>query len=182
MTDRPGESAEPPSSLNLPDPPPPVPQPPAHIPPGGWSEPPAAGPRFGETSYGAPPPPSGVQAGYRMSAPMAPEQQRLWAMLAHLSALGALVIGVNFLGPLLIFIGCKDRGAFVRDQAVESLNFQITVCIAGLVSIPLTLFFGLGVLTFLVTFIGWLILSVMAGIAANNGQPFRYPVNLRLVK
>ena len=30
--------------------------------------------------------------------------------------------------------------------------------------------------------IGWLVLSIMAAVAANRGEDYRYPVNLRLIK
>ena len=202
MTDNPGESPEPrptsstpttppadaPSLLDLPEPPPAPPAPPP--PPGratSWSEPPTQVPPLGSTGYGPPPPPRTAaypvhpHDRYIPTTPLDPQQERLWAMLAHLTALAALVIGVNFLGPLLVFVVYKDRSEFVRDQAAESLNFQITTIIAGLISLPFVLL-GVGILMFLVVFIGWLILSVLAGVAANNGQRFRYPVNLRLIR
>jgi len=31
-------------------------------------------------------------------------------------------------------------------------------------------------------FIGWLVLSIMAGLKANNGEAYRYPWTLRLIK
>jgi uncharacterized Tic20 family protein len=193
MTDNPGESPEPrptasapttppadgPPPLDLPEPPPAPPVPPPNVPPASWSEPPAQVPPPGGTGYGPPPPPRA--APYTAEAPLAPQQERTWAMVAHLSALGALVVGVNFLGPLITYLVLRDRSEFVRDQAAESLNFQITVIIAGFVSVLCIPAFGLGILMLLVVFIGWLILTVIAGIAANNGERFRYPLNLRLV-
>jgi uncharacterized Tic20 family protein len=201
MTDSPGESPEPrptastpttppadaPSLLDLPEPPPAPPAPPPDVPSAGravpWSEPPTQVPPPGSTGWGPPPPPR--TAPYPASAPgapLGPAQERTWAMLAHFSALAALVVGMNFLGPLITYLALRDRSEFVRDQAAESLNFQITVLIAGFVSILCIPLLGLGVLMLLVVFIGWLILTVIAGIAANNGQRFRYPVNLRLVR
>jgi hypothetical protein len=40
----------------------------------------------------------------------------------------------------------------------------------------------IGLLTMFATMIGGLILMIMAGIAANKGESYRYPVNIRLVK
>ncbi len=184
MTDRPAEhpDPEPPAApapaaggstpLDLPAPPPAAP---------AWHEPPAPVPPPG---YGPPPPPprTAPHPAYPQDAPLNPQQERTWAWVSHLSALLALVTGLNFIGPLVTYLAFKDRSQFVREHAAESLNFQITTIIAGFVSVVLIPLFGLGVLLFLIVFIGWLILTVMATIAANNGQRFRYPVNLRLVK
>src|SRR5438067_4606520 len=59
------------------------------------------------------------------------KEERLWAMLAHLSGfLGHFLPGIgNIAGPLVIWILKKDRFAFVDDQAKEALNFQISATI-----------------------------------------------------
>ena len=121
-------------------------------------------------------------------------EERQWAMFAHLSALlGALVtagwagsIGC-FLGPLVIWLVKKDTMPFVDDQAKEALNFNITVAIIFFVLWAvtfLTLFIG-GVLTvplMVIVGIAWLVLTVIASIKANQGERYRYPFTLRLVK
>ena len=121
-------------------------------------------------------------------------EERQWAMFAHLSALlGAIVtagwagsIGC-FLGPLIIWMVKKDTMPFVDDQAKEALNFNITVAIIFFVLWAvtfLTLFIG-GVLTvplMVIVGIAWLVLTVIASIKANQGERYRYPFTLRLVK
>ena len=115
-------------------------------------------------------------------------------MFAHLSALlGGLVtagwagsIGC-FIGPLVIWMVKKDTMPFVDDQAKEALNFNITVAIIFFVLWAvtfLTLFIG-GVLTvplMVIVGIAWLVLTVIASIKANQGERYRYPFTLRLVK
>ena len=121
-------------------------------------------------------------------------EERQWAMFAHLSALlGAIVtagwagsIGC-FIGPLVIWMVKKDTMPFVDDQAKEALNFNITVAIIFFVLWAvtfLTLFIG-GVLTvplMVIVGIAWLVLTVIASIKANQGERYRYPFTLRLVK
>ena len=121
-------------------------------------------------------------------------EERQWAMFAHLSALlGGLLtscwagsIGC-FLGPLIIWMVKKDTMPFVDDQAKEALNFNITVAIIFFVLWAvtfLTLFIG-GVLTvplMVIVGIAWLVLTVIASIKANQGERYRYPFTLRLVK
>jgi uncharacterized Tic20 family protein len=114
---------------------------------------------------------------------MTDAQARQWAMFAHLSALagGFLLGGLSFVGPLIIWLIKKDENPFVADQAREALNFNITVTIGFLISWVLVAAFFIGFLTMAVIGIAWLILTIMAGMAANNGQQYRYPWTLRLV-
>jgi uncharacterized Tic20 family protein len=127
----------------------------------------------------APPaPPSG--------APGAEEKQ--WAMFAHLSALSAFVTGIGaIVGPLIIWQIKKNEMKFVDDQGKEALNFNITmfiVCAALWIFTLIT--FGIGALltipAFFLVFIGWLVFTIIAGIKANEGVAYRYPLCLRLIK
>ena len=76
---------------------------------------------------------------------------------------------------------------FVADQAKEALNFGITLTIACFVLLMLTVFsLGIGALitipAFIVIGFASLILVIVAGIKANEGVAYRYPITLRLVK
>jgi uncharacterized Tic20 family protein len=102
-------------------------------------------------------------------------------MLAHLSALLAAIVGLSFLGPLLVMLIQGPKSEFVRRQAVEALNFQITTYIAAFVSFIL-MFVLIGFLLIIVVGIGWLVLTIVASMAANRGEDYRYPFNIRLVK
>lgn len=121
-------------------------------------------------------------------------EERQWAMFAHLSALlGALVtagwggsVGC-FIGPLVIWMLKKDTMPFVDDQAKEALNFNITVAIIFFVLLMMTLFtLGIGIVLtgplMLIVGLGWLVLTIIAAIKANQGERYRYPLTLRLVK
>lgn len=130
-----------------------------------------------------PPAPAGV--------PSAEEKQ--WGMFGHLSALSGCVTGGlgNFLGPLIIWQMKKDTLPFAADQAKEALNFNITLLIFSIVFgviaaifTAITLGFGmlLVVPVVLVVGVAWLILTIMAGIKANNGEAYRYPFAIRLIK
>ena len=134
-----------------------------------------------------------------VSAPAAPAgaptaEERQWAMFAHLSALlGGLVtsgwagnIGF-FIGPLVIWLMKKDTMPFVNDQAKEALNLAITVSIAFLVLMILTVmtFFVGAVLTvplMLIIGVTALVFIIIAAMKANEGIAYRYPFALRLVK
>lgn len=117
------------------------------------------------------------------------QTEKQWALFAHLSALtGIFTAGVGALvGPLVIWLVKKDESAFIAAHALEALNFNITVAIVGAVLFLLTLVtFGIGmVLTVplgVVVAIAWAVLVVIATIKASNGEDYRYPFALRLVK
>jgi len=101
-------------------------------------------------------------------------------MIAHLSALAGLVIGLNWLGPLIVYLVKKDEHPFIADQSREALNFNISVTIYLLASAILILLV-VGILLLPAVAIAWLVLTIMAAVRANNGEPYRYPLTIRLV-
>jgi len=102
--------------------------------------------------------------------------ERMWAMLAHLSG-----ILFYFLGPLVIWLVQKDQMPFVNDQAKEALNFQITLAIAFVAAGVLS-FVGIGLILYPALLIANLVFCIMAGMKANEGTAYRYPVAIRLIK
>ena len=120
-------------------------------------------------------------------------QERQWAMFAHLSALlGGILTGHMFawgcfIGPLVIWLLKKDTLPFVNDQGKEALNFNITLAIVGFVLLVFSIFtFGIGLLIAVpigvLAVLGWLVLTIIAAIKANEGVAYRYPLSLRLIK
>jgi uncharacterized protein len=123
-----------------------------------------------------------------------PAEERQWAMFAHLSALlGGFVtagwagsIGC-FIGPLVIWMVKKETMPFVDDQAKEALNFNITVAIVFFALFLMTLLtLGIGIVLTLplmiVVGLAWLVLTIIAAMKANQGERYRYPFALRLIK
>jgi uncharacterized Tic20 family protein len=99
----------------------------------------------------------------------------MWATLAHAGG-----ILFSFVPPLVIWLVFKGRGAFAEDQSKEALNWQITLAI-GYVAGTILSFIGIGVLIVVVLGLAQLILGILAAVAANKGQAYRYPVALRLI-
>ena len=120
--------------------------------------------------------------------PVTPEQPELskdakqWAMLTHLAAFAAFLIPFgNIIGPLLVWQLKKDLGPFVEQNGKEAVNFQITIAIIGLVCTML-MFALVGFLLLPVLGLYWLILTIMAGVKANDGAAYRYPLTIRFLK
>ena len=106
-----------------------------------------------------------------------------WAMFCHLAALSGFIIPFgNVIGPLIIWLIKKDTMPLVNQHGKESLNFQITVLIAAIISFIL-MFVLIGMLLLVVVGIGALVLTIMAAVKVANGQTdYRYPWTLRLIK
>jgi uncharacterized Tic20 family protein len=121
-----------------------------------------------------------------VAAPTA-QQSRQWALFAHLSAFAGLLIGLNFLGPLIIYLVKKNEDPFVTEHAREALNFNLSVFLyllgGGIVAVLLTLIL-IGLLLFPVLIaiaIAWIVLTIVAAVKANGGETYRYPLTIRFV-
>ena len=134
-------------------------------------------------------------------------------MAAHLSALIA-VAGLPFghvIGPLVVYLIKGHESPFVAQHARASLNYQLTISLAGLVAILIGIcgFFGFvfaaasqpehsaGSAMAGVGFVGaWvfvgaivvalmllsLVFIIMGTVAASAGRPYSYPFAIRFVK
>jgi len=119
-----------------------------------------------------PPPPQQPTA----AQPLSDNDARLWVTLAHV---GTIIFG--FVPALIVWLIGKDRSAFVNTEAKEALNFAILITILYTVGWMLTVIL-IGFLVLLAAFIMTLVFCIQGAIAANKGQSYRYPLNLRLVK
>lgn len=120
--------------------------------------------------------------------PAVGSEERNWALFGHLSAFSAFITGFGcILGPLIIWLVKRDTMPFAADQAKEALNFNITLLIVGIgLGIFSVVTLGIGLIValpaFLVLFIGWIILTIVGAVNANNGVLYRYPLTLRLIQ
>ncbi len=102
--------------------------------------------------------------------------ERTMAILSHILCLVA-----GFVAPLIIYLLKKDESSYVREHALESLNFQVTLYILYFVC-WLLIFVFIGFLLMLVLAVGALALIIIATIRASENKMYRYPVNFRLIK
>lgn len=95
------------------------------------------------------------------------EEARLWAAVAHGTGLAPVIIP-----PLAIMLLAGRRSEYVRRQAAEAVNFQLTLLLVTIVT------FGLGGIVYTVAWV----LAVIAAVFALGGQDFRYPWILRAIR
>jgi hypothetical protein len=111
------------------------------------------------------------------------KDDRMWAMFCHLGGLAAFT-GIPFasiIAPLIIWLLKRDTSPYVDEHGKEALNFQISIAIYGIVVFVLC-FVIIGFLLIPVLFIADLVFMIMAAVKANDGQSYRYPATIRLVK
>lgn len=107
---------------------------------------------------------------------MSPSDERLWATLANIS-----IPFIGFVGPLIAYLVFKDKSPWLKESSTEALNFSILYTIAQIVSAILTVVI-IGVILLPLIAIGGLVLCILAAIASNKGEQYKYPINWRIIK
>ena len=102
-------------------------------------------------------------------------------MLAHLLSFVAAYLFLGFVAPLIVLLVFGPRSAYVRAHAVESLNFNLTWLLYGIVGVILA-FLLIGIPILIALGIAYLVLVVIASVRANNGEFFRYPLTIRFIR
>jgi uncharacterized Tic20 family protein len=110
------------------------------------------------------------------SPPLSPADEKTWSVLVHVGG-----IFLQWIAPLIGYLLLKDRGPFVRYNMVAALNFQLTLLIAYVVGVATT-FFLVGILILLAASVLGIVFSILAAIATNNGQYYRYPFAIDFVR
>jgi len=99
--------------------------------------------------------------------------ERTLAILSHVLTLFFWIIP-----PLIIYLLKKDESPFVAEHAKESMNFQITMTIVGILLlvtiVGILLLWAIGIIV--------LVLVIVATIKASENKMYRYPLTLRLIK
>jgi len=114
------------------------------------------------------------------------KDERMWGMIAHLSAFSYYftVVGI-ILGPLIIWLAKRDGNPFVEEQAKEALNFQITIVIYYLAALAMcftVILAVIGLPILLGLHLYQFICMIFAAIKASDGIHFRYPATIRFIQ
>lgn len=117
------------------------------------------------------------------SAPFTDAEDKQYSTLA--TFLNIILI----IPALIFFLAFGSRGARIKEQSKENLNWSINVTAIYIILLiigAVTIFFGIGIIF---TIIGWLLLlanlifSIIGGVhVSNTGTLYKYPVNIRWIK
>jgi len=124
-------------------------------------------------------------------APEPPEpsdgELRQWTVITHVSPLIGLVVPVagNIAAPLIIWLIKKPELPGLEPVGKTVLNFQISWSIWMLIAsaigfaascliVPLLLPVGVAV--------AWIIFTAMGSMKASNGEPYEYPLTIKILQ
>ena len=118
---------------------------------------------------------------------------RQWAAGAHVAALLAAMLTSLWAGvagaiaALIVWMLVRDKSAFATEHAKEALNFNLSMFIYAAIAVLLVIFtLGIGLIValpmWLVLALAWIVCTLLAAFKAYDGQPYRYPITIRLFK
>lgn len=110
---------------------------------------------------------------YASDEPMSPQTEKAWSVAVHL-----LAIPFEFFAPVIGYLVFNGKGPFISHHVRESLNFGITMLIA-VVGLAITI---IGIAFLWVPPIFWLVFRIIAAMKASQGEFYKYPLTIRLVK
>lgn len=111
-----------------------------------------------------------------------PESERNWAMLCHLSAFAGFFFPFGgIIGPLICWLSRKDESAWVDENGKASMNFQLSILLYVVLTIPL-LFILIGIP--IMMFLGALkiVCIIIASVKSAKGEKFKYPLSIPFVQ
>ncbi|HLX25421.1 MAG TPA: DUF4870 domain-containing protein [Candidatus Cybelea sp.] len=124
------------------------------------------------------------------------------AMWCHLSAICGIIPFCNIIAPLIVWQSTNSQGPEVDPNGKEAVNFQMTmsavfvsVYVATVVLSIFTLalpksaaaagslvIFAIEMLLYSAVVIFWLIVVITAAVRASQGETYRYPLSIRLIR
>ncbi len=103
-------------------------------------------------------------------------------VITHLSQLLTYLTGFGgLLVPLIIWATQKDKVEAMDVHGKAILNFQLSIIIYSIISIPLILVFGLGILTLILVGILAFVMPIVNAIKASNGELPSYPLTINFI-
>ena len=87
----------------------------------------------------------------------------------------------NILGPLVLWAIKKDEMPSVNEHGKESINFQISMTIYTIIA-GLSILLAIGIVLLPAIIVLNLVLVIIAGVKAANGEFYRYPLTIRFIK
>ena len=112
--------------------------------------------------------------------PTPSNEERNWAVAAHVGSFLAAYIALGLLAPLAVLLFKGNDSQFVRNHAIESLNFQISALIYAAVCF-LLLFVVVGIFFFIALGIFYVVMVILASVRASRGESYRYPLTIHFL-
>ena len=92
-------------------------------------------------------------------------------VITHLSQLLSYIIGFGgLIAPLILWLTQKDKIVDMDEHGKQIVNFQLSLILYILLSIPGILLLGLGILTLIFTGIIGFVMPIVNAVRASNGE------------
>ena len=110
------------------------------------------------------------------------ETERNWSMLCHLSAFAGFFFPFgSIIGPLICWLSKRDESAWVSLNGRASMNFQLSILLYIVLTIPLCfIIIGFPIIFMLLTL--KVVCITIASVKASKGVLFRYPMVIPFIQ
>ncbi|NJB70252.1 hypothetical protein GGR42_000714 [Saonia flava] len=99
----------------------------------------------------------------------------LTQLVDYVTGFGGLII------PLIIWATSKDSIANMDEHGKSIINFQLSMLLYIILSIPAILLLGLGILTLIGVGIMGFVFPIVNAVRASNGESPYYPLTIKFV-
>jgi hypothetical protein len=89
----------------------------------------------------------------------------LCQLLTFVTGFGGLVV------PLILWLTQRDKVQDMDVHGKQIVNFQISVILLSIISIPLILLLGFGILLLIIIGVASLIMPILNAVKASNNEP-----------
>ncbi|MDX8045870.1 DUF4870 domain-containing protein [Gracilibacillus sp. S3-1-1] len=107
---------------------------------------------------------------------MSNSDERMFGMLIYLLSFFTTVIG-----PLIIWLLKREESSFVDFHGKEYFNFFISYAIYGIITL-LLMFVLIGFLLAPIVGIAGFVFTIIGAVKAFNGEEYRFPLIIRIIK
>ncbi len=121
-----------------------------------------------------------------------PKKDTAYSAIIHLSSfVGFLIPFGDIIAPLILWLLKKDEDEFIDYNGKACINFEISTLIyllvAAALTIPLLIItIGLGAFLLIpigiIAFIAYVVIKIQATINTSNGEYYKYPFTIELIK
>lgn len=102
--------------------------------------------------------------------------------ITHLTQLLGYAIGFgSLIVPLILWLSSRDRVEGMNEHGKSIINFQLSLILYIIVSIPAILLLGLGILMLIATAVLGFILPIVNAVKAANGESPSYFMTIKFI-
>ena len=103
-------------------------------------------------------------------------------VITHLSQLLTYITGFGgLIVPLIIWLTQKDQVKGMDEHGKQIVNFQLSMILIAILSIPGILLLGLGILMLIVVGVVSFVIPIVNAVKASNGESPSYFMTIRFI-